>query len=93
VAGALIRNRHANLVGIENPSLGAGDTDLVVPVPDTASRVSGLGVVETGEDTGTILQVVSLEASKASSRIIVRSALVRNGDTDLVGVEDPSFRA
>jgi hypothetical protein len=90
---ALIRDRHTDFVGVENPSLGAGDTDLVIPVPNTASGIGRLGVVEAGEDTGSILEIVALEAGKASTTVVVTGALVRNGNTNLVGIENPSLGA
>lgn len=45
VSSALIGNRDALSIGIENPVIGAGETDLVVPVPSTAAKLRRLGVV------------------------------------------------
>ena len=56
---ALVGDGHADLVSIEGPVLGAGEADLVVPVPGGASRVSGLGVVEVREEALSILKIVS----------------------------------
>ena len=47
---ALVANCHTDLVGVEDPAVGAGNANLVVPVPFGASEIRGLGVVEVGED-------------------------------------------
>jgi hypothetical protein len=91
--GALVGNRSADLVGVEEPSLGAGKALLVVPIPGSASGVRGLGVIGGREDASTILKVVSLEAGKASASAIRRSTLIGDGGADLVGVEDPVLGA
>ena len=59
---ALIRDGNANFVSIEDPVFGAGEADLVVPVPGGASGVGGLGIVEVREDTDSVFQVISLVA-------------------------------
>jgi hypothetical protein len=41
----LIRDRSADLVRVENPSIGASKAHLVVPIPGGAAIVSGLGVI------------------------------------------------
>ncbi len=89
VRGALIGDRHADLISIENPVLGAGKADLIVPVPGSASGIGGLGVVRGREDAGTILKVITLEAAQAGTSAVGGSALIRNRHADLVGVEDP----
>ena len=58
----MVRNWDANFVSIEDPVFGAGEADLVVPVPGGASGVGGLGIVEVGEDTNSVFQVISLVA-------------------------------
>lgn len=63
----MVRDGHADLVGIEGPSLRAGQTNLVVPIPSGTARVSGLGVIERRENTSSILKIVALEASQAVS--------------------------
>jgi hypothetical protein len=63
--------------------------DLVVPVPGGASGVSGLGTVESSEDTGSVLEVVSLEASEAKASGVGSLALITDGDAHFLGVEDP----
>ena len=55
VSFALISNWHTNLISVESPSLGAGETDLVVPVPGGTSNIGWLSVVEVGEDAGSLL--------------------------------------
>jgi hypothetical protein len=47
---ALIRDSDALLVSVENPSFGALEADLIVPVPSSASEVRGGGVVGDAED-------------------------------------------
>ena len=42
---ALIRNRHADIVIVEDPVSGAGEADLIVPVPGSAAEVGGSSVV------------------------------------------------
>ena len=58
----MVGDGNANFVSIEDPVFGAGEADLVVPVPGGASGVGGLGIVEVREDTLSFLEVVSLEA-------------------------------
>jgi hypothetical protein len=91
--GALVRDGHTDLVGVEEPSLGAGEADLIVPVPSTASGIGGVGVVGGREDTGTVLEVIALEAGEAGTIAVVGSALVRDRGADFVGVENPSVGA
>ena len=40
---------------------------MFVPIPSSTSRISGLGIVGVGEDAFSVLEVISLEASKAGS--------------------------
>ena len=58
----MVGDGNANFVSIEDPVFGAGEADLVVPVPGGASGVGGLGIVEVREDALSFLQVVSLVA-------------------------------
>ena len=90
VRGALIGNGGADIVGVEDPSVGAGEADLVVPVPGSTSGIGGVLMVEVREDTSTIFQVVSLETGQAKSFVVVRSALIGNGNTNFVIIEHPS---
>ena len=46
VSFALVRDGHTDLIGVEEPKLGAGETFLVVPVPGSTSKVSWFGVIE-----------------------------------------------
>ena len=89
----MVGDGHANFVGVEGPVLGAGEADLVVPVPGGASRVSGLGVVEVREDTLSFSKIVSLETLSAETSGVMSLALVGDRHADLVGVENPSVRA
>ena len=63
----MIRNWYADFISIEHPFVRAFQANLVVPIPETASRISGLGIVGVGEDAFSVLEVISLEASKAGS--------------------------
>ena len=58
----MIGDGNADSVSIEGPLSGAGEADLLVPVPGSTSGVGGLGVVEVREDALSFLEVVSLEA-------------------------------
>ena len=93
VSLALIGHGHAYLVYVEVPVLGAGQADLVVPVPGGTPKVRWTGVVEIREHTGAVLEVIALEAGSAVSIIVVALALIRNNGTDLVGVEGSALRA
>ena len=89
----VVRDGHADIVSVEDPLLRADEADLVVPVPGGASEVSRLLVVISREDTSSVNEVVSLEAGEAVTIIGMRGALVRNGNTNVVGIEDPLVRA
>ena len=90
---ALVRDGHADVIGIEGPIFGADQALLIVPVPGSTSEVGGLGIVEVGEDTFAFLEVVSLEAFSAVSVHSVGFTLIRDGHADVIGIEDPIFRA
>ena len=89
----VVRDRHADFISVEDPLFRAGEADLVVPVPGGASEVSRLLVVISREDADSIDQVVSLEAGEAVTIIGMRGALVRNGNTNIISIEDPLVRA
>ena len=93
MSSALIRNGNADFVSIEGPLLGAGKTDLIVPIPGGASRIGGLGIVEGGESTDSVFEIVALETGQTETCGIGSLALVADGSTDLFVVEDPSLRA
>ena len=78
---------------VEDPSFGASQADLVVPVPGGASRVSGLGVVEVREKTESVGEVIALEAFSAVTVHGMSLALVGDRHADLVGVEGPVLGA
>ena len=59
---ALIRDGDADVVSIEDPSVRAGQANSVVPVPGGTSKIRRLNVVVSREDTGSVDEVVSLEA-------------------------------
>jgi hypothetical protein len=65
VSFALVRNRNADFVGVEDPTTGAGKTDLVEPVPGSAARVRRMSVVELAEDTLSLGQIISHKAAIA----------------------------
>ena len=87
VGVALVRNRHADSVVVEDPVIRALDTNLLVPVPGGTADIRNF--LDGGEDTGTIDEVVSLVASNAGTLLVVSVALIRDWDTDTVVVQDP----
>ena len=66
---------------------------MIVPVPGSTSSIRWLGVVRVGEDTSSILEIVSFVAGQTVTSAITCCALIRNGDAGFVGVEDPIFGA
>ncbi len=44
VGGTLVINGHANFIAVEGPSQRAGKTDLIVPIPGSASDIRGCGI-------------------------------------------------
>ena len=93
VSFALIRDGGADVVSVEGPSVGAFQADLVVPIPGSASLISGLGIVGEGEEALSVLEVISFVADGAVAGSVVLLALVGNGNADFVGVEGPSLGA
>jgi hypothetical protein len=71
MSGALVRNGNANTVSILNPSVRADEANLIVPIPGSATKVGGVHVIGGREDTGTVDEVISLEASSTISVISV----------------------
>ena len=62
VSGALIRDSDASSVSILEPSVGAGEADLVGPVPGSTSEIDGFHVVGKGEKAFSLFKVVTFEA-------------------------------
>ena len=93
MSSALIGYWHADIFSIEDPVVGAGKTDLVVPVPSRTTGVGRLGIVEFREDALTVFQVVSLIASGAVTIGSMSRALIRNWGTDIFSIEDPAVGA
>jgi len=89
----MVRNWHANFVGIEDPQFRAGQTFLVIPVPSSASGISGLGVIRVREQTFSVLEVVPLVAGDAISVVSCGIALIRNREANFLLIENPSLRA
>ena len=87
---AKIRRGDANFFVIEYPSFRALEANLVVPIPKTTARVSRLSIIKVREDALSLLDVISLEAGSTISIIRMSFALVRDGNADFVGIEDPS---
>lgn len=67
---AVVIDWHAGLVGVEEPSLGAGKADLLFPVPSSATDVSWVGIVEGREEASSVLEVITFIASKAGSSTV-----------------------
>ena len=55
----MVRYGDTSLVRIKDPVLGTDKTNLVSPVPGSATKISGLGVVEVREEALSILKIVS----------------------------------
>jgi len=83
VGSAFIGDRGADTV-LESEFLRAFKTDSVIPVPKSATKVGGLGVVVVGEDTGTFNKVVSSVARFAGTFFSEKLALVRDGGADSI---------
>ena len=64
---------------------------MVVPVPFGACQVNRFGGVGRRIDTNAVDEIVAFVTSQAATVGVVRSTLVRNGNTTSVGVEDVSF--
>ena len=82
---------NANSVRVENPIPGALEAQLIVPIPGFAARVSGLGVVELREDTGTFDKIVALEARGTETSGIIRLALITDSDTKTVSIKSEAI--
>lgn len=90
---AVVIDRHAGLVRVEEPTLRAGKTHLVLPVPAGTADVRRMSLVEVRENALSVLEVIASVASQAVSFVVVASTLVRNSNTDVVSVENPALRA
>ena len=64
---------------------------MVVPVPGSTSKVDRLHSVALGVKTLSIFQIISLVAFVTISVFSMSFALVRNGNTNVIRVESPSF--
>ena len=88
---ALVGNRDANSVFIEDPVVRAFNANLLVPVPFSTAYIGYL--LGGSELAFSVVEVVALVAGKTSSGAIEGVALVRYGDANVVFVEDPIVRA
>ena len=93
MGSALVGNGNASTISILDPSVGADEADLVVPVPGSATKVGGVHVVGGREDALSVVKVITLEASGTISIFGMRSTVVRDRHADFISVEDPLFRA
>ena len=64
---------------------------MVVPVPGSTSKVDRLHSVALGVKTLSIFQIISLVAFVTISVFSMSFAVVRNGNTNVIRVESPSF--
>lgn len=87
VCVALIRYGNTDIVVVEDPVAGALETNLLIPVPCSASNVRNL--LDWCKDAFSILKVVSNIAGNTSSVFVISIALIGNGDANVVIVEDP----
>ncbi len=76
----------ADFIAVEDPIVGALETDLFVPVPSGASNVRNL--LGWGQLTLSVVKVVSVVAAETVSTSVEGGALVGNRDADFVAVED-----
>jgi hypothetical protein len=90
----LVRNGDADIVSIESPFVGASQADLVDPVPGSTSEVGGLSSVGRGENTLSILEVISTEAGQAVTCSLVESVAVgTDSHTEAITIEPASVGA
>jgi hypothetical protein len=90
VSPALIRDGDTDFLRVEDPSIGAFQANLIVPVPSSTAQIGRLSVVGLRKDTFSFFKIVSVVARCAVSIFSMSFALVRNWGTHLVSVEDPS---
>jgi hypothetical protein len=93
VSFALIRDSDALLVSVENPSFGALEADLIVPVPSGASDIRRGSSVGGRVEALPVLEVEALVTGGAVTIVGVGLAVIVDGNTDLVRVENPVFGA
>ena len=86
-------NWDTDLVLVENPMARALKAHLIIPVPGSTSEVTWLGIVGFREGTSSVFKVISLEAFRASSILVMFSTKIRNRDANFLGVEDPAIGA
>ena len=88
---ALVRNWHADLVGVEDPVGRALQAKLFVPVPGGASNIRNS--LSGSEDALSIVEVISSVAGETSTVAVEGVALVRHRHANFVCIEDPVVRA
>jgi hypothetical protein len=71
MSAALVGHGYTCLIGVENPVVGALNTHLRIPRPYSAAGIAWMGVIECGEDAGTIAEIITFVAGKAGTSAIV----------------------
>lgn len=87
----MVGNWHADVVGIEDPVAGAFQADLLIPIPAGTADIGNL--LDGGENTSTLNEVVSHIAGETLSIGIEGVALIGNRHTDSIVVKHPVARA
>lgn len=87
----MVRDWDADLVGVEDPVVGALEAKLLVPVPGGTSNVRDR--LSGSKNAFSIVQIVSSVAGKASASAVKSIALIRNRDANFVSIENPVVRA
>lgn len=83
----MVGDWRTDVIAVEYPVVGALKTGLLIPVPGGTSDIGDL--LDWSEDTLSVVQVVANIAAEAVAIAVEGVALVGNGDTDFVGIENP----
>ena len=91
MSSTLVRNSNTYSFVVENPSIGAGKADLLVPVPGSTSKVHRLNIIRYRVKTLSVNEVISLVASGTVTIFSVCSALISNWYAYSISIEGPSL--
>ena len=88
-----IRDSNTLLFRVKSKLFRTFQTNLIIPVPSSTSKVGRLSVVRLRENTFSISKIITLVAFRASTILVPSFTLVRNGNTFFISVENPSVGA